>query len=191
MPFALLGASGKPAPRIMLLVADKRPAREHANRRVYAARPDVFGRKSGTALCAAGLHCSLTAVAHMSDTQPESSNSDQIDDGSTRPAASRRAQRGAKAASQTSASADAEHAVREKGVQISTTVIQGAIIVAAFAAIGALLLASRRSGRVRHSLLAGLAESPARWVHAASDAEHELVAAARRYAARLQNRGWK
>ena len=132
----------------------------------------------------------LTAVAHMSDTQPESSNSDQIDDESIRPASSRRAQNRSKAATQISTSPDAAHAVREKVVQISTTVIEAAIIVAAFATIGGLLLASRRSGRVRHRFLTGMAESPARWVHAAGDAEHELIAAVRRYASRLQRGGW-
>jgi hypothetical protein len=78
---------------------------------------------------------------------------------------------------------DADHSTGQSVRQVSA-LVGGLVLFAAFAGL-AILLTPRR--RPHHSFFADLPYSPSHWLHAASDAERDLVAAVRRYAARLHS----
>ena len=73
----------------------------------------------------------------------------------------------------------------EENVRPIFALVGGLALLAGMAAV-AILLMPRRARRPRNSFFNDLRYSPSHWLHAASDAERDLMAEARRYAARLQ-----
>lgn len=79
---------------------------------------------------------------------------------------------------------DADDRTGQSVRQVSA-LVGGLVLLGAFAGLAILLTPRRR--RPHHSFFADLPYSPSHWLHAAGDAERDLVAAVRRYAARLQS----
>ena len=119
------------------------------------------------------------------DTQPESDEIDPSNRTAAEPAPEatpRRPRKPSRPPSETSTFADDP---AEESVSPIFAFVGGLAILTGLADL-AILLMPRRAPRPRYSLFSDLRYSPSHWLHAASDAERDLMTEARRYAARLQ-----